>query len=193
MKKLQACLCIAVGLTVLGFGGRGLYKHLRWKRFAVVHEGRVYRSGQLEEHQFRQALKQLKLKSVICLNPDAVEWEQRLCAEAGVKCYSFPMPSSGLGDPEYFREIVGILSNERSQPVLVHCRAGVARTGASIALMRMAKEGWSYDRAIAELRSFERKGRCEPDLQRHIQEVFQSQFAGEVDNVASRRKADDRL
>lgn len=184
-KKVQAILLLIVGLSLLGIGGRGIYKYVRWKRFAVVHEGRVYRSGQLEEHKFRKAIEQLKLKTVICLNPDVVDWEKAICEEKGVRFVCYPMHSSGLGKPEYFAEIVELMASESAQPVLVHCRAGVARTGASIALLRMAKEGWSFDQAIEELRSFERKGRCEPALQKHIQQIYATHFTSAAKQVAS--------
>ena len=38
------------------------------------------------------------------------------------------------------------------QPVFVHCKHGVDRTGAMIAIWRVAKENWSADKAYDEMR-----------------------------------------
>lgn len=165
-KRLLAIvgLLVAVGAV----GGRMIYKEVRWKRFAVVEPGKVYRSGQLSERQFERAAAKLRLSTVICLNEEKREFEKQFCEKSGIQFRSFSMPSSGLGSPEDFLEILDILRDPDSRPVLIHCSAGVARTGTAIALYRMAQEGWSAEEAIAELRSFERRGHIEPDLRAHI-------------------------
>lgn len=77
-------------------------------------------------------------------------------------------------------EVVRTLNDPASQPVLVHCRAGVARTGASVALYRMSVQGWTFDQAISELKSFERKGRCEPPLQRMITKIYEEKLKSSI-------------
>lgn len=165
-----------LGLTaiavLLAVSGRIAYKELRWKRFGTVVEGKIYRSGQLTARQFKSAIDNLRLRTVICLNGERAEVERAMSAENDVGFYYFPMPADGLGLPEQFAEIHRIIANPRMQPVLVHCNAGVARTGASIALFRMANDQWTSEQAIDELRSYERHGRCEPALVSHIQKVF---------------------
>ena len=44
------------------------------------------------------------------------------------------------------------MSNPRNHPVLVHCFAGIHRSGAYCAVYRMEFEGWTNDRAIVEMR-----------------------------------------
>jgi protein tyrosine/serine phosphatase len=44
------------------------------------------------------------------------------------------------------------MDDPRNYPVLVHCFAGVHRTGAYCAIYRMEYEGWSNAEAIAEMR-----------------------------------------
>src|SRR5207237_1241596 len=48
-----------------------------------------------------------------------------------------------------FREV---MSDPANYPVLVHCFAGIHRTGAYCAVYRMEFEGWSNARAIAEVK-----------------------------------------
>lgn len=45
-----------------------------------------------------------------------------------------------------------ILTDPRGAPYLVHCNHGADRTGMTIALYRMAVQGWSREDAIEEMR-----------------------------------------
>ncbi|QDU62667.1 Tyrosine phosphatase family protein [Planctomycetes bacterium Pan216] len=174
-----ALLAVSVVALSVGSGlvGQRLYKHYRWKRFDVVMPGKIYRSGQLEQWKLRRAIDKYDLKRVICLNPDHAEEERQLCQERGIEFHYFPMPSDGVGEPASFVSVLELLTEAEEAPVLVHCRAGVARTGACIALYRMVAHGWTADRAISELRTYERKGRCEQHLQNHIRTVYSDHLA----------------
>jgi protein tyrosine/serine phosphatase len=179
-RRLADLFAIGVIVTSVVWGGLLSYKHRAWKQFAVVEPGRVYRSGLLRGEQLRQAIESLQLKTVICLEPEEADRERALCQEKNVRFLSFDMHSSGFGKPEDFREVVRILSDQTQQPVLVHCRAGVARTGASVALYRMSVDGWDLERAMGELRSFEKWGRCEPALQAMIADYYRRDFLPEL-------------
>jgi protein tyrosine phosphatase (PTP) superfamily phosphohydrolase (DUF442 family) len=47
---------------------------------------------------------------------------------------------------------LAIVSDPRNQPVFVHCREGVDRTGMMVAVYRMVVQGWSKERALAEMK-----------------------------------------
>ena len=160
-----------------GLAGRANYKHVRWKRFDVVKEGSLYRSGQLRMEHLGDAIESLELKTVVCFNSDFVEQEQEICRQRGVDFLYYPMPSDGLGNPESFVDFLHVATDPARQPVLVHCSAGVARTGAAVALYRMSVDGYSADEAIAELRTYEHRGRCEQSLQDHIRAVYRDHLA----------------
>ena len=51
------------------------------------------------------------------------------------------------------RKFRALLADPKNHPVLVHCFAGVHRTGAYAAIYRMEFERWSNARAIAELKA----------------------------------------
>ena len=185
--RQSIALVVAIAAVIgVGLSAVAIYKHVRWKRFAVVAEDKVYRSGYLRIDQLDQAIDKLELKTVICLNPKVKDQEQVLCRQKGIRFVAYDMPSSGLGKPEDFVEVVNILTDPRQQPVLVHCRAGVARTGAAVALYRMSHDGWTQERALAEQRSFERKGRCEPSLRDHIVNIYEKYFDPSSDSHVSR-------
>lgn len=170
----RAWLLLFLGLAVVGTSAIGVYRQTRWKRFAVVQPGVLYRSGELSESQLRSAIKSLKLKTVICLEGDHVAREERVCHHLGINFVPLPMPSDGLGERDQFAEFLRIANDPKSYPILVHCQAGVARTGAAVALYRVRNDGWSVDQALKELRTFERQGRLEPKLAAHVSALADS-------------------
>lgn len=174
--KLAFLLPMVIALAGAVWLGIAVFHELHWKQFAVVVPEKIYRSGLLKSHQLESAMESLKLKTVICLDSKEADRERKLCEEHGVRLLSFDMHSSGEGRPEDYVEVVRTLNDPASQPVLVHCRAGVARTGASVALYRMSVQNWTFDEAISELKSFERKGRCEPELQRMITKIYEEKL-----------------
>jgi tyrosine-protein phosphatase SIW14 len=50
-------------------------------------------------------------------------------------------------------EFLKIMRDPANHPVLIHCFAGIHRTGAYCAIFRMEFENWSNDRAIAEMKA----------------------------------------
>lgn len=161
---------ILASLAVVCLLGAGtiVYREVRWKRFAVVEEGKLYRSGELKPGQLQRAIQTLGLKTVVCLHEPLAASDKTACEQTGAGLVVLPMPSDGSGTAEQFARFLELARDPARQPLLVHCQAGVARTGAAIALYRVVENGWSVDAAINELRSFERKGRIEPELAERI-------------------------
>ena len=169
-KKTIVVAVAALGLVVAV--SVGTYKLVRWKNFAEVAEGRVYRSGQLSERQLETAVTKYRLRKVVCLNPETAEKERALCQRMGVDFHFFPMPADGRGAMEQFTAIYRLMNEgPEPKPLLVHCSAGVARTGVAVALYRILHDGWSTDKALDELRSFERRGRMTIELQQHVRQM----------------------
>src|SRR5437773_12261447 len=51
------------------------------------------------------------------------------------------------------KKFLEIMDDENSYPVLIHCKAGLHRTGVMAAIYRMEYDGWSREDALRELRS----------------------------------------
>lgn len=158
---------LIVGLPTAAY--RAQYAHA--KRFREVVPGRLYRSGQMTEAGFRQMIGRHKIKTVINLqheNPDphlVAGWlgkrtvrESELCRLLGVDYHLLtpdilPEPNRLDKQPPAVAEFLKILDDESAYPVLLHCKAGLHRTGRLTAIYRMEYEGWGLGPAVRELRA----------------------------------------
>jgi tyrosine-protein phosphatase SIW14 len=165
-----------MGAALLGFMIYAPFLYYRYvlehaKRLRPVTEGRVYRSGCLSADGFRDAIEKLGIKTVISFwdeDPDpelhanrfssGTIKESDLCQSMGV-VYKFiyvklvPDDRAGKDRPAAIDEFLQVMDDENSYPVLIHCKAGLHRTGIMTAIYRMEYEGWSRDDAMRELRS----------------------------------------
>jgi protein tyrosine/serine phosphatase len=55
--------------------------------------------------------------------------------------------------PQVIEEFIEILNDPESYPILIHCKAGLHRTGLMTAIYRMEKEKRSTAEAVRELRA----------------------------------------
>jgi protein tyrosine/serine phosphatase len=171
LTSMKALVVAAATLGVATAGGVWTYKSLRWKNFAEVPSTHIYRSGQLSERQLEAAIERYNLRRVVCLNPDFADRERALCERKGVEFHLFAMPSDGRGAMEQFTAVYRLLNEQETKPILVHCNAGVARTGVAVALYRILHDGWTTEKALDELRSFERRGQMTLELQKHVRQM----------------------
>ena len=165
---------LAVGVVALVAGPpfalyRAEYAHT--KRLREVTPGRFYRSGQMTAPGLREIVERYGIKTVINLQheePDPIlldHWmgrgqirESQLCEELGVKYVLLTpdiLPPGNKLDmtPPAVEAFRKILDDESNYPVLLHCRAGLHRTGRLTAVYRMEYEGWDVREALRELRA----------------------------------------
>lgn len=169
-----------LGGIVLGLPGlyyRYTYEHS--KRLRVVTDGKLYRSGQLSATGFRDATKRYRIKTVINLQEDARDPmipertfgkpavnESEVLARLGVESISLdggvlednPKPGQRPAIIDEFLELVdGIREKywDRGEPhaVLIHCQAGLHRTGLFTAIYRLEYENRSLPEVIEELKA----------------------------------------
>jgi hypothetical protein len=162
----------AVTLAIPGAYYRNAYAHA--KRLRVVTPGRFYRSGQMTADGFREAVRRFDLKTVINLQEEEefkdpfmpVAWlgkpsilESELCKSLGVKYVSIdggklvPPDAPPGSRPKAIDDFLRVLDDPSSYPVLIHCKAGLHRTGLMTAIYRMEYENWSTAAAVREMRA----------------------------------------
>jgi protein tyrosine phosphatase (PTP) superfamily phosphohydrolase (DUF442 family) len=148
---------------------RGVYAHS--KRLREVAPGVLYRSGALTADGFRDAIQRYGLKTIINLQDEDEDptlprniigcghiKEKDLCAQLGVK-YVWIAPELisrrkvPAERPQAIDRFLEIMRDPKNHPVLIHCRAGLHRTGVMTAVYRMEFEGVSAYAAMDELKA----------------------------------------
>lgn len=175
--KLRFVLAFLIGAAVLSVPVvyyRVVYE--KEKRFREVSPGRFYRCGQMTADGFRAKLHEHKIKLVINLQdeyPDPLlpsgYWdsphilESQVCKEEGVK-YALLTWAGERGllarneatpehRPQVIDDFLKLCDDPGNYPILIHCLAGLHRTGVLTAVYRMEYEGWSPAEAMRELRA----------------------------------------
>lgn len=167
-------LGVVVGLVAVGVPA-AYYRsqYTNFKRFRVVTPGKFYRSGQFTAGGLRGIVRTAGIRTVINLQEENVdpfmpeEWlakpsvrESELCRELGVNYVALfggeivPPHEFAQGKrPAVIDEYLKILDDPKNYPVLLHCKAGLHRTGILTAIYRMEYEHASPGRAMDELRA----------------------------------------
>ena len=163
-------LVIAALLTVVPFVYyRAVYTY--GKRLREVTPGRFYRSGQMTVAGFIDAVRRYGIKTVVNLQdeyPDPDVWrgyfdrrtvkESELCRRLGVR-YVFlrpdliPRRQVPAHRPAAIDRFLALLDQESAYPVLIHCKAGLHRTGVMTAVYRMEYQKWSRADAHRDLKA----------------------------------------
>jgi tyrosine-protein phosphatase SIW14 len=158
---LGACATAMVVATPLVYSEyrKGTIRNLR-----VVEEGVLYRSGQLSAEGLEQVVRERGIKTVISLraarddgdpHPDA--WEEPFCTSRGLN-YHRIIPrvwgrdkKGNVPARESVNQFLAVMDRQEYYPVLVHCFAGIHRTGTMVAIFRMEYHRWPAERAINEM------------------------------------------
>lgn len=155
--------------------------HLRNLR--VVEDGVLYRSGQLTRGGFERVLHDYNIKTVVTLRttrtaalpPDT--WEEAVCAARGVKHVRIVPRVWGADETgeipaeQGVQEFLAVMDNKANHPVLVHCFAGIHRTGTMCAIFRIEYHGWTAERAMEEMQLY---GFAPEDMHQHISDYLKS-------------------
>jgi len=159
--KAQALLVLAVILIVV-VGPVAFYRHreIHKRNFRVVVDGVLYRSGQLTPAGLDRLIRERGIRTVVSLrkkHPRSDDWEEAFCAERGVRHVRI-VPRVWAADEDgdipaeqAVREFLEVMDNPAHYPVLVHCLAGIHRTGTMVAIFRMEYQGWTLEQALAEM------------------------------------------
>lgn len=166
------------------------------KNWGVVEEGKVYRSGQLSSALVEKVLKKYGIGTIIALNcPDNPTADQlaeaRAAERLGIERLELPLRGDGSGDIQNYVDGIVALVNARCEgkPVLVHCAAGVMRTGGLIAYYRLLVKKDEREEILQELERYgcheKRQARLLPYLNRNMQTLAEALHArGVIDEMS---------
>lgn len=142
-------------------------QHYHFRRFCVVDEGILYRSGQLTPTGLKRVVHDHGIKTVITLRsagepnrPTLDNAEVQFCQKYHLDHHRIAIPqrswlaTSGTAPIDKGMEkFCEIMDNPENHPVLIHCYGGIHRTGVFCALYRLEYNRWSRDEALAEMQA----------------------------------------
>ncbi len=169
LARWLAGLVLVALLTVVPYlYYRSSYTHSR--RLREVTPGKLYRSGLMTAAGFKAAIEGLGIRTIINLMEEAPDpnlpldyfgcgrqRESALCQEHGVRyvhlLVDLVQRSRVPGErPAAIDAFLAIMDDPANYPVLIHCKAGLHRTGSLAALYRMEYDGWTAAEALRELK-----------------------------------------
>jgi tyrosine-protein phosphatase SIW14 len=155
---------LIAGLIVGGPLVYSSYRHAARRHFHVVEEGILYRSGQLTLDGLKRVIHDHGIKTVITLRdapprrgqpPPDLEEEQYCRAQELNYLRISPKPwwatDGSVPAARGVQQFLEVMRDPANYPVLIHCFAGIHRTGAYCAVYRMEFHRWDNPRAIAEV------------------------------------------
>src|SRR5262249_20895205 len=137
----------------------------------VVVPGRVYRSGQMTAEGFTEAVSRYGIRTIINLQDEYPDPDIRLtfldgrtiketalCKKLHVQYVHLapdliPRPTVPTHRHYAIDQFLDVLDKPTTYPVLLHCKAGLHRTGVMTAVYRMEYQKWTPAQAHRELRA----------------------------------------
>lgn len=148
-----------VAALLLVFGGWEICKYqVVPKRWGIVEQNKIFRSGRIAPHLMRQTLAKHNIKVIVDLTDSdskdsSVQAERKAAEELGITRHNFPLYGDGTGNITNYAKAISAIkqAKEENKPVLVHCAAGAQRTGGVMASYRLLVEKHTPAMAYAEL------------------------------------------
>lgn len=131
------------------------------KRWGVVEEGSIYRSGQLHPALVERVLVDHNIGVIVDLNGKRAgkvehETEDNVAEQLGIDKNRYPLNGNGTGDIEQYALAIAAIAAavESQKPVLVHCSAGSQRTGGVLAMYRVLVQQSPVGTVLDEMESY---------------------------------------
>lgn len=169
----QTLLCLV--MIGIGFSAWQMRYWIFPKRFGVVVEGRIFRSGQLSRFLVKPTLEKHRIRTIVDLSglsadhPDQLR-EQQTAAELGIHHHHLSLSGDGTGDIENYAQAIELIdhSQRAGNPVLVHCAAGSQRTGGVVAAYRLLVQKRPSAEVLQELQTYSWNPKTDQALLRYL-------------------------
>src|SRR4030095_599829 len=122
------------------------------ENFGRINEN-YYRGAQPKKSDYAD-LAALGVKAVVDRQREGVAEEAALVESLGMRFYRIGLSSKSKPSSEDVARFLGIVNDPANQPVFVHCQVGRHRTGVMTATYRLAIDGWTAERAYAEMKQY---------------------------------------
>ncbi len=160
-RYLNIAFGCLIALVLVG-GPLGYYSYHNhcFRNFRVVEEGVLYRSAQLNLTGLQRIIHDYGIKTVISLRDgdkaNDIDEEHYLRTRTEIKFVRIPPRPWHADDGSVpaevsVQEFRDVMADPSNFPVLVHCYAGIHRTGAMCAIRRIDHDGWTNAEAIEEM------------------------------------------
>lgn len=167
-RPLQWCFALFIAALLIAAPlCYAFHAQARLRNFRVVKEGVLYRSGQMTLPGLKQVIHDYGIKTVITLrdasglgegSPDGAE--ESYCRAEEMNFVRLPPREGGWDNSkgpapveDNIRKFRAVMADPDNYPVLIHCFAGVHRSGDYCAIYRMEYDHWTNSEAINELRA----------------------------------------
>jgi protein tyrosine/serine phosphatase len=168
----RAPTVVLAGLLLLG-GSTGCARLVH--NFGTVREGQIYRSAQPSPLLLRYAAARYGVRSLVNLRGKTPGFESAFAARRGLRLFVFDLSSSRPPSHSEVERFLRIVSAPENQPVLVHCRNGVDRSGYMLGVYRVERDGWDPKRALREMNRFLQWEWFNPVPQRVVREELRAE------------------
>ncbi|MBS3734666.1 MAG: tyrosine-protein phosphatase [Phycisphaerae bacterium] len=135
--------------------------------FGKVVPGKVYRSARPDERLYRYVADTYGVRQVVRLcGPEDTDVIPLPPDDLNMDVTIVSWESSIIPPRDELRRVLSVLDDET--PALVHCSAGVHRTGFAVGAYRVLRQGWSAERAREEMQRYSWNDLSENDLYIHL-------------------------
>jgi protein tyrosine/serine phosphatase len=154
-RASAASLALILSLAALSTAQSPLNDRI--SKIQIENFGRInenyYRGAQPKKNDYAE-LAALGVKTVVDLQREGVADEPTIVESLGMRFYRIGLSSRSKPSPEDVARFLAIVNDPANQPVFVHCHVGRHRTGVMTAIYRLAHDGWTADRAYAEMKQY---------------------------------------
>jgi tyrosine-protein phosphatase SIW14 len=121
--------------------------------FGVIEDGILYRSSQPSSEGYKW-LRDYGIKSIVSFQAETGDNTSFVLQQGFAHYLWLNIEDHTQPTDEQAKRFLDFVTNPDNWPVLIHCRAGMGRTGTLAALVRYSVDGWRMQDALEEVRLY---------------------------------------